>query len=334
MLTQAPNTSPHWASHRRRRLLALVTTAALALAGGEGVARYGMGLGDPPLNDAYPDLEYAFRPGTYRRFGNVMHINSHHMRSPEVPPRKSRADEVRVMLMGDSVINGGTLTDQADLASELLPPRLAAALGHPVVVGNISAGSWGPGNLLAYARRFGLFEADVVVIVVNSEDASDNPTGRPIVGVDPSFPDRRPWSALAEAVARYVVPRLGRMFSTHEPPAIVDSATAEDRLSRGMKDLSELCNLAAASGARVLLVHFPNRDELEGLILPGHEAIVRLAEEKPVRLIELKNPLAASLAAGADPYRPQDSIHPNEVGQKIIAEVLTPAIVDLVAGAP
>lgn len=331
MTSQAPTPLRRTSRNRRRWLAGVLAVVGIALVGGELGARLGLGLGDPPLSDAYPDLEYAFRPGTYRRFGNRVHINAHHMRSPEFPERKTRADEVRVMLMGDSVINGGALTDQADLASELLHARLSAELVRPVVVGNISAGSWGPGNLLAYARRFGLFDADAVVIIVNSEDPRDNPTGQQVVGVDPSFPDRKPWSALAEAVRRYGAPRVARLFTvTAQPTRQVQDVRD---FTRGINDLSDLCDLAIASGASVLLVHFPNRAEIAGEALPGHDAIARLATQKAIRLIELRRPLENSLAAGMDPYRPDDGIHPNETGQRIIAEALGPAVVE-VLGSP
>lgn len=297
----------------------------LALVSGELVARLGLGLGDPPLNDAYPDLEYAFRPGTYHRFGNTIRINSHHMRSDEFPDRKNQPDEVRVMLMGDSVVNGGSLTDQADLASEILRGRLAHELARTVVVGNASAGSWGPGNMLAYARRFGLFDADVVVVVLNSMDASDNPTGRPIVGVDPSFPTRRPWSALGEAVTRYMLPRILSALTEQAAPG-----TDAEAISRGMRDLDDLCDLVTAAGARLVIVHFPDRTELTGTMLPGHDAIATFAASRNIPLLELAPALAAAVKAGAKPYRPGDSIHPSTTGQRLIAEALLPLIMPLV----
>jgi hypothetical protein len=309
----------------RRRLLAIVGGGCIAaMFGGELIARFGLGLGDPPLNDAYPDLEYAFRPGTYRRFGNIIRINSKHMRSEEFPDRKTSPDEFRVMLMGDSVVNGGALTDQADLASEVLQKELPERLGRPVVVGNISAGSWGPGNLLAYARRFGLFDADVVVVVLNSVDAGDNPTGRRIVGVDPSFPERRPWSAVWEGLARYVVPKIipGGVSEAEPSPVASDS----DPVARSMNDLDELCTLVASTGARVILAHFPNRAELAGTMLPGHAAIKALAEARGLQLMELAPALAAARAKRTDPYRPRDSIHPSAAGQQIMALALIPEI--------
>ena len=304
----------------RRRLALAALGIVLAAAGGELVARLGLGLGDPPLSDAYPDLEYAFRPGTYRRFGNTIRINSHHMRSDEFPDRKERPDEFRVLLMGDSVVNGGALTDQADLASEVLRERLTRALGRPAVVGNVSAGSWGPGNLLAYARRFGLFDADVVVVVLTSMDAGDVPTGRAVVGVDPSFPARRPWSALGEAVTRYLLPRIQPAGSPMDATPAPDAGP--EAFARGMRDLGELADLVSASGARLVIAHFPDRGELAGSMLPGHDAIAGLAAERDIPFVELSPAIAAAVAAGSEPYRPGDSIHPNAAGQRIIADSL------------
>jgi len=314
---------------RRRWIAAAVLGGAALVAGAEGVARFGLGLGDPPLSDAYPDMEYAFRPGTYRRFGNTIHINSHLMRAAEFPAHKPTDDEVRVMLMGDSVINGGSLTDQESLASALLQRSLEQRLRRPVVVGNISAGSWGPGNLLAYARRFGFFDADVVAIVLNSADASDNPTIARIVGVDPAFPDTRPWSALTDGLTRYVIPRIWRATGNVAPAPDRDDPAAG--IARGMQDLGTLCDMATATGARVVIVHFPNRDELGGRMLDGHGAIASCAAGRGLELVELRPALAASLAGGHDPYRERDPIHPNETGQRIIAYELVPLLLRVLA---
>jgi len=51
--------------------------AVVALVGGEAVARYGLGLGDPPLSMAHTDIEYVFRPNQEcLRFGNRVAYNA------------------------------------------------------------------------------------------------------------------------------------------------------------------------------------------------------------------------------------------------------------------
>lgn len=299
----------------------------LAAVTGEIVARTWLGLGDPPLSIADAEIEYLSKPGTYHRFGNRIFVNSHHMRSDEFPEHKQSPDEVRVMVMGDSVVHGGALTDQADLATELLQMRLREQFGRSVVVGNIAAGSWGPGNLLAYARRFGLFDADVVLIVLHGKDVGDNPTGVPVVGIDPSFPARRPPTAIAELVGRYLIPRLQQLFGglvNHAPP--VPERDEQAAVDRSMHDLDALCDLAQASGAVVLIAYVPQRVELAGELFPGNAIIARFASEKKVEFLDLSDQFRKATNSGVEPYRPNDSIHPSPAGQNVLADTFLPAI--------
>src|SRR5712675_1333967 len=113
---------------RRWRVLALaaVALALIAGVGGELVARYVVGLGDPPLYQLDPEVEYLLVPSrSYRRLGNRFEVNSHSMRSPEFPGAKTSKDELRVLVVGDSIVNGGARLDQADLATERLRATLA-----------------------------------------------------------------------------------------------------------------------------------------------------------------------------------------------------------------
>lgn len=305
---------------------------ALALASGEVVARLWLGLGDPPLSVADPEIEYLFKPGEYHRFGNTIRINSRHMRSEELSDARSDPRELRILVMGDSVVNGGALTDQRDLATEILRTRLAAATGRPVAVGNVSAGSWGPGNLLAYVKKFGLFDADMVFIVLNSDDVGDNPTGRPVVGVDPGFPDRPPPLALVEGFSRYLLPRLkasGHPAAGPAPataPAPENQAVSAEAAARSFHDLEALVGRIRERCPTVVIVLSPKRGEATGTDSPGRDAIRRFAADAGLPLLDLSAPFGDAIGRGEDPYRPGDPIHPNELGQRLIADALQPAV--------
>ena len=128
----------------------LASVAAVVLAA-EVYARVVLGLGDPPLWRADPEIEYLPVPSrSYRRFGNRVSYNAWSMRSGDFPREKASPDEVRVLVLGDSLVNGGVHVDQDALATSLLEQWLRGGLGRSVVVGNVSAGSWGPPNYLAY----------------------------------------------------------------------------------------------------------------------------------------------------------------------------------------
>src|SRR5437667_9094846 len=97
-----PRRSPKW----RRRLIRALSILLLVLIAGELFARFYLGLGDPPLSMFDAEMEYRFKPSmSYRRFGNRIHYNAWSMRSEDFPPHKSSPDELRVMILGDSVIN-------------------------------------------------------------------------------------------------------------------------------------------------------------------------------------------------------------------------------------
>jgi hypothetical protein len=288
----------------------------------EGVGRIGLGLGDPPLSIADPEIEYLFKPGAYRRFGNTVRINSRHMRSEEISPHKSTPDEVRVMVLGDSVVNGGGLTDQTELATEIAKADLSARLQRPVAIGNISAGSWGPENLLGYVRKFGLCDADVVILVLNSMDIGDTPSPQSPVGVDPGFPDERPPFALYEAVARYVMPKVRALMGEQESNSggqLTEEALAAAR-KRSTDALVALHAAIEATGAKQVWLHFPMHSEIEGSLLPGADGIETVARECNVPLVSLREQYREALRTGQQPYRPADSIHPNATGQRILAE--------------
>src|SRR5262245_23618663 len=161
------------------RILAITLLAGVVAL--ELIARFALGLGTPPLSIRHPTIEYMFAPDQdCMRFGNHFQTNAWGMRSPPFASQKLDPNEFRVMVFGDSVINGGNLTDQADLATSIVATQLERQLNRPVVVGNISAGSWGPGNWLAYAEEYGFFDADCVLLVLGSGDAGDCPEFLPL----------------------------------------------------------------------------------------------------------------------------------------------------------
>ncbi|NJO21315.1 MAG: SGNH/GDSL hydrolase family protein, partial [Spirulinaceae cyanobacterium RM2_2_10] len=175
---------------------------AIAIAS-EFALRWGFGLGNPVLLQADPALGYRFQPDQdLRRFGNRIRYNQYSQRSePPLEPRSP--DQARILLTGDSVLNGGTLADQ----SETIPAYMAAiwtAQGQSVELLNASAGSWGLGNQLAYLQTFGFFDSDLLIIFVGTHDLVQPTSTSAVVGNHPDFPSRRPLLAWQELWTRYL----------------------------------------------------------------------------------------------------------------------------------
>lgn len=148
-------------------------------------------------------FEYIPRPNQEKvRFGNRITYNEYSMRSEAL----AASDECVVLGFGDSVINGGTLTDHDSLATTIVENRFIEEFGTGFRFLNISAPSWGPDNCAAYLDRFGSFEAKMIVLFVSSHDAHDLMTFEDVVGVHPSYPDKVYPLALLELLGRYVAP--------------------------------------------------------------------------------------------------------------------------------
>lgn len=319
------------ATSSRSRLISRLGLALLGLVVlAELVCRFVLGLGTPPIYVADPDYEYLLKPGQdLRRFGNHVFVNQWGMRSPDFPATKTAPDELRVMVFGDSVVNGGSQIDQSELSTTLLQQALQKDLGRPVTVGNISAGSWGPGNWLAYARRHGFFGADVVLLVLGSGDVADNPTFSPL---DANHPDATPLLALQEAVVRYLPQFLPRILPAAAPkPSAPDNGPTQADIQRGLNDLAAFLNMARAEGRQVIVVHHPDRQELlDGRNLDGFALIRDRVATTGVGWLELA-PIFRS--DGARLYR--DAIHHTEQGQAVMASSLERAVLDsLKAKAP
>lgn len=328
-MSASDHVTPVLNKRRPRRWLTIAALVIMALLiGVELMARFYLGLGDPPLSMTDPEIEYLFKPSrTYHRFGNVIRFNAYSMRSDDFTSTKIDPSELRVMVIGDSVVNGGVLTDQSRLATTLLGHFLAPDLHRKVVVGNISAGSWGPPNELAYLKKFGLFDADIIVLVMSSHDYADAPTFQPLVDVSPSFPGHTPWCATWEAVTRYLPQYLGRSSNEPTTPAL----PAQKDIDRCLAATRELIELARSKGAQVIAVQHPERDEVGGRFACGHAELKAIFVECGVPVIQLDPVFSAELAAGRNPYR--DHIHPNELGQELIARQLRDAVKAIVQSA-
>lgn len=321
--------SPCCGGGRKRWLRVVLVLFIVAMIAGEMFARFYLGLGDPPLSIVDEQLEYRFKPGVYHRFGKTISYNIFSMRSGPVTPQKLDANSLRVLVLGDSVINGGALTDDRDLATTRLQRDLSHSLKRPVFVGNISAGSWGPPNQFAYLKKFGWFDADAIVLVLSSHDGADAQEYVSLVG-SASFPDTAPSFALVELISRYS--GLGKWFAVAPSDAldVPGGATSESlipaRQAQCRAAILAILNESKTRGVPAYVALHTTRDEIAGTPDSNREIILQAAKDAGVLVIDMSGAFADSLKTGKDPYRPGDNVHPNEIGQQLIADALKPIL--------
>lgn len=295
---------------RSRRNLRWAAGVISVLLAAELTARHGMGLGDPLLFDADPEMEYVYRPNQeVRRFSRSVRINEFSMRGPQVPASKEPPEAWRVLLLGDSIVFGTTLLDDEETIGVQLERLLARELAAPGRVLSASAGSWGPANVLAYVRRHGTFDADIVVVLLPSRDWWDRPKFDRKAGVDRDMPSEKPRSALAELLSRYV-PRLWALASPDLPSA---SEPFEDA------PLEATLTLARGRGARTLFALWPALDWTPiGADERGLESFREATRRAGAEFVDLRSELPGEAATRARLYL--DGVHTSAEGARWIAQ--------------
>lgn len=296
---------PCW---KRWRWLLLV---GVLIATAELLLRVGFGFCDAVLMRTDPHYEYIAQPLQDRhRFGRHIVYNSYSMRSEEPD-----STAVIVLGCGDSVINGGSLTDNDSLATTLLSTRLTQLLRRKVQVLNISAGSWGPDNCAAYLANTALPPAEALLLVVSSHDAHDNMSFKKVVGVRKHFPAEQYSSAIVELLDRYVLPRYIKRKKPTDADLGIDKG--EDGFNGGFEQLRKYAE--DHSIPFVIYLHAERSEIRKGRYNAQGEEIIRYAEATGV-------PLIKDLEHGAETNELRDDIHPNEAGYRRMAALLSPVL--------
>lgn len=278
------------------------------------------GFGNPLTYVADKQIGYLLSPQqTVRRFGNRVVINQYSMRSPDVTANRS-PQTLRVLLLGDSVANGAWWTDQDDIISEqlrrLLQLKLPAAL-QQVEVLNASANSWSPRNELAYLQRFGTFAAQVVVLLINTDDLFGTAPTSVQVGRDRNYPDRSPPLALAEVITRYwLKPQpIPEMAAVH--------AETGDRVGFNLEAIRQIQAIVTQANGQLLLAMTPLlrevADRSRDYELLARQRLLDLTQQQQIPYLDFL-PVFKAVDRPQALYR--DHIHPSPLGNQQISQSL------------
>jgi hypothetical protein len=316
-------------------LILIVVVAAIT----EVVLRVAFGFCNSPLYISDPDFEYIYAPNQdVKRFGSTLRTNRFSMRNEEISP----ADSLVVLLIGDSVVNGGSLTDQDSIASTILEKRFEKDFKKRVRVLNISAGSWGPDNIAAYLKKFGLFGAKLICLVTSSHDAHDIMSHVSPVGIDPQMPNKQYNVALYELWDRYrwiFFYYVDTFFFPSETQPQTAAVSKTDSLKKSDSEKAELndagirkpgigfnpgyeqiYDMAKAHHIPLFIYLHPEISEIDlGHFNDQGYEIIQFAREKNIRLID-----EFQFGISKDLYRKSDVVHYNDRGQKFLSDNLYP----------
>jgi hypothetical protein len=249
-------------SHFLARAMALLVFA-LALAGSAELILRAMGFGNPIVYRIDPRVGYYPAPNQdVHRYGGNIHINAFGMRSRNVPVQKP-AHTFRILMLGDSTLYGGSYLDQSQIYAARLegllnqkPSVLPGAPGQVEVL-CMGVNGWGPQHELAYVKEFGLFDADLVMVMGPPADAY-----RPRYGIEqfPFFAEgHRPIFALQELWEHVRWEYEQRFTTTHL--TVYGSSRPQDVLALGVTAWHEITWMAREQNTQVDFEFLPNEDE-------------------------------------------------------------------------
>lgn len=277
------------------------------------------GFGNPLIYQADSEIGYLLAPDQQvRRMGNRIKINQYSMRGDDLDATRP-SDSFRIMLLGDSVANGGWWTDQdmtisAQLLRQLNQDRLK------IQVLNASANSWGPRNQLAYLRRFGTFEAQVIVLLINTDDLFALPPSTVKVGKDVFYPDQRPPLALSEIYQRW------RGVQVEQPKE------SGDRVGKNLAAIEAINKIATENGADLIIAITPLLREVENnerdYESKARGRLEAFAQQKQIQLIDFLPLFKRDTPASF--YR--DHIHLSPTGNELVSQTVAESLTKILHG--
>lgn len=293
-----------------RRWHKIILFSVITIITGEIVARYWLGLGYLPVYIKNEKYEYIYAPNQdLWRFHNHIITNEYSMRSKPL----SKKDGKRILLFGDSVINGGPHVDHDSLVSTLLENNLTTHFNSSVRVLNISAQSWGPDNAFAYLQENGNFDSPYFVLVFSSHDWHDNMHHKNVVGEHKAWPDSQPWCALTDGFNRYFVPKVKNWIGEKEEVYDYLEGFDDSKVNTGWNDFAQYCR---SRDFELLIYLHPTLEELKNKKYDKYgQQIVTWMKDENINYLEGLN-----MHFKAEHYR--DQIHLNESGHAQLANSL------------
>ncbi len=292
------------------------------------------GFGNPLTYIGDEKIGYLLAPSQRtRRFGNRIEINQYSMRGANIQ-QTPLPSTLRIMLLGDSIANGGWWTDQDNTISSKMMRSLTSTSNlsqnmEQVEVLNASANSWGPRNELAYLERFGSFGAKAVVLLINTDDLfSTAPTSLP-VGRDRNYPDKKPISAYSEILNRYI--------KKQKPIAGLKEVQSEtgDRVGSNLKAISKIQEFTRKNNAQFLLAMTPLLREIEeqprDYEIKARQRLQEFTKTQGLTYIDFL-PIFNSNPDPKTLYH--DHIHFNLQGNQLISEVIEQKLLELLQQEP
>ena len=269
------------------------------------------GLVDFPIYQVDDHVGYLPQPN---QAGTLMHARHwvFNDRSMGIATPWKASDKTDILLIGNSVVLGGTPYDQIDKIAPLMQSRLAAACA----VWPVATGGWSAVNALNFLERNpDLVDGTDFFVWEYMAHGLTRPT--PWLG-ETKFPTRTPLWAGGYVVHKWFVEWL----AAPPPQGLATAATVADNYRRFDAMLARLSRADQPAGIVLL---YPDRNQLAGARLglewmPERPRIERMAHEHGLLVVDVSSQPEWTDAL----YR--DDVHPTREGNVVLAGILVRAV--------
>jgi lysophospholipase L1-like esterase len=264
------------------------------------------GLGTPPLFEADEYIGYYYKANqSLYRMGNHFFANEYHQRSD---PLMENPD-YRILMVGDSVTNGGVWTNQNETITEILEKKLNDYYSVKGEVLNAAAESWGIENEFEYVKKFGIFNSDLVILQIGSQDLVQPKSLSNSLGTLEK-PTTNPICAIHEALQL-------KLLKNHEVYSTLPDAEyyIQDNINRNFA--KQIIEIIEKNNKSVIILMTPNKNEI------GQESSYQELKDVFFEFLESLNISHVNLLdyeLGQENY--QDGVHFNKYGNQFVANIL------------
>ena len=310
-----------------RRGTGMIPLAVLCVAGLlviEGVLRLA-GLGNPMLFVQDPEIAYYPAPNQSVRYpGRTITTNDAGMRA-DFDTTRDKQGRIRILMTGDSTL-AGTKVGNHELYSAIVRDLLdERAGGEKFEVLNMGVNAWGPVHQAAYFRKFGTFEADVLVICGPVANVY-----RPGYGLE-RLPFRPVTNPPATAITHAGYEAMWRLRERvlGAPAWTIEGDAQDTQARRGGEAYHALAQTFQQAGADVVMEMLPARTTTLGQ--GADEFSLRHFQTIGQRMMEtgvepnLAGPIFADDPAPEKIY--YDGIHFDAYGHRLYAEYLVERLI-------
>ena len=269
------------------------------------------GFCDYPLYLENAHYEHIHQPSQNRLiYRNQFYTNEWSLRSKPLSP----TDKIRILLAGDSILNGGNLTDQNALASTILENTLQKTYGPNIRILNLSGPNWGPDNIAAYLDQHGTdIQPTAIWLLTSSHDAFDAMQFESIIGKHPQYPTKQAPLAIFKVAQRL----WHHFFKTQHSHQQQIENSAHRAFNPGFQQIHEWC---LANNIPMNAYFHYSKSELEnGKLHRGGLQILAQLDSLGVNYINQEKQRLQF-----DHFR--DDLHYNAKGQRFLADQLLPVI--------